>query len=142
MVGLYRLKSEGSIYNKTSIKMKNLLIITGILGLSTVNVLGQNDGSRNYKLPLQNRQFVKNQPIAINKKNVKFTSFFEAPQNYKHYSFNNVHSNQELLVLKNKNEKTPFEFNPLESNRNYKTLSLAKAVENESNSDSSKIARK
>lgn len=115
-------------------KMKSLFgIIAGAVILSSVTAFGQTDPSRNYKTPVQDRRVVKNQEVAINKKNVGFTSSFDSPQNYKHQVFNKNQESQDLLVLSNSTEKVQTGMNPLESNRNYKSPNFTKVIQKETN---------
>jgi hypothetical protein len=115
--------------------MKNLIIITGVFVLSSITLLAQNDPSRNYKMPAQDRKVVKNQDVAINKKNVSFVNTFEAPQNYKHQGFTKKQENQELVVLNSRTDSAEQGINPLESNRNYKSQGISKVINKETNNE-------
>jgi hypothetical protein len=115
--------------------MKNLIVITGVFVLSSITLLAQNDPSRNYKMSAQDRKVVKNQDVAINKKNVSFVNTFEAPQNYKHRGFTKKQENQELVVLNSRTDSAEQGINPLESNRNYKSLGLSKVINKETNNE-------
>ncbi|OYU66868.1 MAG: hypothetical protein CFE22_07060 [Cytophagaceae bacterium BCCC1] len=123
-------------YNKTYIKMKNLIaIVLGTLLIPSISVFGQTNSVRNYKMPVQDRKVVKTQEIAINKSNASVSNSFDSPQNYKHQVFNKNQENQDLLVLRTSTEKVQTGINPLESPRNYKSPVFSRAVQKEINKE-------
>jgi hypothetical protein len=116
--------------------MKNLIgIILGTMLIPTMAVFGQSHSVRNYKMPVQDRKEVKRQDVAINKNNESISNAFDSPQNYKHQVFNKNQDNQDLLVLKTNTENARPGFNPLESNRNYKSPVFSKTVQKEINKE-------
>lgn len=121
--------------------MKNLLsIVSGTILLSSSTVFGQTDPSRNYKMPAHDRQVVKKQDIVVNKNNVSFANSFDSPQNYKHQVFKKKQNASDFIVMKNLTEQAESEFNPHQSNRNYKTQTFGKVKIGVSNSNTDQLA--
>ena len=104
--------------------MKNQVIVVMFVLLSSIVANGQDNSDRNYKIPVQDRELRVASVISVYNPKVTLTNTLESSQNYKRSIFLKESKIAEFQANKNNTQKSPIEYNPHQSKRNYKSTIL------------------